>query len=48
MFCTNKHKGNDWQGEANYITDYPAITMEEVNCANGVVSFVETIYEWPC
>ena len=34
MSCTNKHKGSDWQGEVNNITDHPKTTLE-VNCSNG-------------
>lgn len=48
MFCTNIHKGSDWQGEVNNITDHPKTTLEDVNCSNGVVSFGVTVYEQPC
>ena len=48
VFCTNKDKGCDWQGEVNSITGHLASSdgckFEEVNCPNGCGESLERRY----
>ena len=59
VFCTNKGKGCDWQGELNCITGHLALSggckFEEVSCPSGCGLFLERRYlsnhvdtECPC